>query len=194
MTVHTKADEDSVAIAEAALRDLAKAGATLIDPGPGGALFQDALADILPALDSPTLAAVFADAFAPGTDIVEKSVAMAGKAGKLPAGLSLRVIVEHDVPAPGEVRFALERYLRDRGDANIRNVADLIATSTFYNHAPIAGVTLAPKGRLEDLLTATERLTRKSDGGRWCASSPTPRSTSAAGTPTAPCCKCSSTR
>src|SRR5882724_7347485 len=40
MKVHTKADEDSVAVAEAALRDLARAGATLVDPGPGGALFQ----------------------------------------------------------------------------------------------------------------------------------------------------------
>ncbi|MCL2428864.1 MAG: amidase family protein [Alphaproteobacteria bacterium] len=162
MQVHTKADEDSVAIAEAALRDLAKAGAILVDPGPGGALFQDALADILPALDTPALAAVFA--FPPGTDIVENSVAMAGKAGKLPPGLTLRVVAERDVPAPGEVRFALERYLRDRGDANIRTVADLIARSTFYDHPPIAGVTLAPKGRLGELLTPTQRLTRKSDG------------------------------
>jgi len=44
MKVHTKADEGSVAVVEAALRDLAKAGATLVDPGPGGALFPgDAL-------------------------------------------------------------------------------------------------------------------------------------------------------
>src|SRR5215471_11635317 len=49
MKIHTKADEDSVAVAEAALRDLAKAGATVVDPGPGRALFHDALADILPA-------------------------------------------------------------------------------------------------------------------------------------------------
>jgi amidase len=48
MKVHTKADEDSVAIAEVALRDLANAGATLVDPGPEGALFEDAIADVLP--------------------------------------------------------------------------------------------------------------------------------------------------
>ncbi len=184
MKVHTKADEDSVAIAEAALRDLAKAGATLVDPGPEGALFRDALAEILPALDAPTLAAVFAEAFPPGTDLLEKSVAIAGEAGKLPASLTLRVIAERDAPAPGEVLFGLERYLRDRGDRNITNVADLIAKSAFYSHAPIAGVTAAPKGRLEDLVARTER----------CASSPIPRSTSAAGTPTAPCSRCSSTR
>jgi Asp-tRNA(Asn)/Glu-tRNA(Gln) amidotransferase A subunit family amidase len=164
MKVHTKADEDSIAIAEAALHDLAKARAALVDPGPGGALFHDALAEILPALDAPTLAAVFAETFPPGTDLVEKSVAVTGKAGQLPADLTLRVIAERDAPAPGEVLFGLERYLRDRGDRNIRSVADLIAKSTFFNHAPIAGVTAPPKGRLEDLVACTERLTRKSDG------------------------------
>ncbi len=164
MKPHTKADEDSVAIAESALRDLAKAGAALVDPGPGGALFGDALAEILPALDAPMLAAVFAETFPPGTDLVEKSVAIAGKAGKLPTELSLRIIAEREPPTSGEGLFAMERYLRDRGDTNIRSVADLIAKSTFYNHAPIAGVTTAPKGRLEDLLARTERLTRKRDG------------------------------
>jgi Asp-tRNA(Asn)/Glu-tRNA(Gln) amidotransferase A subunit family amidase len=160
MKVHTKADEGSVAVAEAALRDLAKAGATLVDPGPGGALFQDALAEILPSLDAGTLAAVFAEAFPPGTNLVEKSAAIAGKAAKLPAELTLRVIVEREPP----VLFVLERYLRDRGDSNIRSVADLVAKSTFYSHAPIAGVTAVPKGRLEDLMARTERLARKSDG------------------------------
>src|SRR6266446_692321 len=164
MKVHTKADEDSVAIAEAALRGLAKAGATLVDPGHAGALFRDALAEILPALDAPTLAAMFADAFPPGTNLVEKSLAMTSKAGQLPADLTLRVIAERDAPAPGEVLFGLERYLRDRGDRNITNVADLIAKSVFYSHAPIAGVTAAPKGRLEDLVARTERLALKRDG------------------------------
>ena len=58
----------------------------------------------------------------------------------------------------------MDRYLRERGDKNIRSVADLIAKSTFYDHAPIYGVTASPKGRLEGLLATTERLTRKSDG------------------------------
>src|SRR5215471_10929523 len=84
MKPHTKADEDSVAIAETALRDLAKAGATLVDPGPGGALFQDALAEILPALDAPTLAAVLPQSLPPDTDLIEKSAAMIGRADKLP--------------------------------------------------------------------------------------------------------------
>jgi hypothetical protein len=58
----------------------------------------------------------------------------------------------------------MERYLRERGDKNIHSIADLIAKSTFYDHAPIGGVIAPPKERLEDLLARTERLTKKSDG------------------------------
>jgi amidase len=161
MRVHTKADEDSVAVADAALRALVKAGATVVDPGPEGALFTDALAEILPTLDAGTLAAVFADAFPPGTDLVAASVAIAGNAAKLPPDLSLR---EREPPTQGETLFALNRYLRDRGDKNVRNVGDLITKSTDYSHPPIDGVVPSGKVRLEGLLARTERLTRKSDG------------------------------
>jgi amidase len=164
MRVHTKADEASVAIAEAALRDLAKAGATLVDPGPDGALFRDAIAAILPALDAPLLAAVYPEAFSRGSNLTDSGIIMSGPATSLPPGLTIRVVAESEPSISGEGLFAMERYLRERGDANIRGVADLIAKSTFYDHASIAGVTAPPKGRLEDLLARTERLTRKSDG------------------------------
>jgi amidase len=164
MRVHAKADEDAVAVVENALRDLAKAGATLVDPGPEGALFTDALAEILPTLDAGTLAAVFKEALPPGTDLVAASVAIAGNAAKLPPDLTLRVIAEREPPTQGEGLFALNRYLRDRGDRNIGSVADLIAKSTFFRVSPIDGVAAPGNVRLEALVTRTERLTRKSDG------------------------------
>jgi Asp-tRNA(Asn)/Glu-tRNA(Gln) amidotransferase A subunit family amidase len=164
MRVHTKADEDAVAVVENALRDLTRAGATLVDPGPGGALFTDALAEILPALDAGTLAAVFKEAFPPGTDLVTASIGIAGNPAKLPPDLTLRVIAEREPPAQGEVLFALNRYLRERGDKNIGSVADLIAKSTFFRVPPIDGVAAPGNVRLEALATRTERLTRKSDG------------------------------
>jgi amidase len=163
MKPHTKADEGSIAVAEAALRDLRKAGAELIDPGPDGTLFADAIAEILPALDAGSLAAVLPGA-ASGTGTIEASLAMVGKAAKLPPDVTLRIVVEQSPPTSGQGLFAMERYLRERGDKNIRSVADLIAKSTFYSHAPIAGVAPPPKVRLGDLLARTERLTRKSDG------------------------------
>jgi amidase len=62
------------------------------------------------------------------------------------------------------VLFALNRYLRERGDKNIGSVADLIAKSTFFRVPPIDGVAAPGNVRLEALATRTERLTRKSDG------------------------------
>ena len=44
MQPFTKADEDSIQLINEALADLANAGATIVDPGPDGALFKDAIA------------------------------------------------------------------------------------------------------------------------------------------------------
>jgi amidase len=99
-----------------------------------------------------------------GAGTVEASLAMVGQAAKLPGDVTLRIIVGHDSPTSGEGLFVMERYLRERGDKNIRGVADLIAKSTFLSYAPIGGVSAPPKTRLSDLLDRTERLTRKSDG------------------------------
>jgi hypothetical protein len=83
------------------LRDLANAGATLIDPGPEGALFEDAIADVLPSLDAPAPAAVFAEAFPPGTDLVEKSVAIAGKAAFDALVYPTKTVLAPRLAAPG---------------------------------------------------------------------------------------------
>jgi hypothetical protein len=123
MRVHTKGDEDAVAVVENALRDLTKAGATLVDPGPAGGAIHRCLAEILPAFDAGTLAAVF-------------NIGIAGNAAKLPPDLTLRVIAEREAPTQGEVLFALNRYLRECGLKNIGSVADLIAKSTLLPRAP----------------------------------------------------------
>ena len=172
MQPFTKADEDSIRIANAAIADLAKAGATIVDPGPDGALFKEAIADLLPALDAPMLAALYKELFPAGTLVVNKSVEITGQASQLPPDLSLRSLVEREPPNSGEVLYVLNRYLRERGDKNIKSVSDLIAQSTFLNHAPIAGVTLPPKTRLEDLITRTERFTKKSDGSPFVRKTP----------------------
>jgi len=163
MQPHTKADEEAIRIANDALRDLAKAGATIVDPGPEGALFTNAIAEIVPALDTVTLAAVYKELFATGTPFVDRTVQLSGNAAQLPAELTIRLLAEREPPVSGEVLYAMDRYLRDRGDANIKSVRDLLSQSTFFNHAPIDGVTLPPRTRLEGLLEETVRLTRKSD-------------------------------
>ena len=163
MQVHTKADEEAVRISEDALRDLAMAGATIVDPGSEGALFRDAIAEIVPSLDTATLSTVYRELFATGTPFVDRTVQLSGNPAQLPPELTIRLLAEREPQVSGEVLYAMDRYLRDRGDANIRSVRDLLAQSTFFDHASIDGVTLPPRTRLEGTLEQTLRLTRKSD-------------------------------
>jgi Asp-tRNA(Asn)/Glu-tRNA(Gln) amidotransferase A subunit family amidase len=167
MQPFTKADEDSIRIADQAIADLAKAGATIADPGPGGALFRDTIAALLPAYDAPMLAAAYKELFPAGTAVVGKAVEITGDPSRLPPELTLRILVEREVPNSGEVLYVLDRYLRERGDKAIKSVADLLNNSTFYNHALIDGVTTPPKTRLEDLIARSERWTKKSDGSPY---------------------------
>jgi Asp-tRNA(Asn)/Glu-tRNA(Gln) amidotransferase A subunit family amidase len=171
MQPFTKADEESIAVAERALGDLRKAGAVIVDPGPGGALFKDAVAELLPTLDTPALQQVYKELFPAGSNVLEKSLELAGNSALL-SEVSLRLLSEREPPAPGEAVFAMDRYLRARGDKNIASVKDLIAKSTFYNHPAIAGVTAPPKGRLEGMVERTERFTKKSDGSPFVRKTP----------------------
>jgi Asp-tRNA(Asn)/Glu-tRNA(Gln) amidotransferase A subunit family amidase len=163
MQPHSKADEEAIRIANDALSELAKAGATIVDPGPEGELFRNAIAEIVPALDTATLAAVYKELFATDMPFVDRMVQLSGNPAQLPPELTIRLLAEREPPVSGEVLYAMDRYLRDRGDANIKSVRDLLAQSTFFNHAPIEGVTLPPRTRLEGLLEQPVRLIRKSD-------------------------------
>jgi amidase len=151
MQVFTKVDEDSVRIANEAIAELVKAGATLVDPGEKGELFSAAIAAIVPALDAPTLAELFPEE---------------AQAARAPRTLTIRLLAEREPPTSGELLFVMNRYLRERGDRNIRSVQDLISRSKFYDHPPISGVTLPPKTRLEDMLGENEIWTKASDGTR----------------------------
>jgi hypothetical protein len=110
------------------------------------------------------LAAAYKELFPAGTAIVGKAVEITGDPSLMPPELSLRILVEREATNSGEVLYVLNRYLRERGDRNIKNVSDLVSNSVSYNHAPIDGVIPPPKVRLEDLITRPERFIKKSDG------------------------------
>jgi amidase len=171
MQPFSKADEDSIRLADQAIADLAKAGATIVDPGPNGSLFKDTIAALLPGLDAPFLANTYKDFFA-GAPSVGTSIDITGDAARMPPELSLRIVAEREPANSGEVLYVLDRYLRERGDKTIKSIKDLIDNSTFYGHAAIAGVTEPPKSRLEGLLTRTERFTKKSDGSPYARRTP----------------------
>jgi Asp-tRNA(Asn)/Glu-tRNA(Gln) amidotransferase A subunit family amidase len=99
-----QADAESVDLVERAIEVLKKLGATVIDPGPDGALFQQCITRVGPELLS--------SAFTEGATL-----------RSLGGGFNVT----------GEDKHEMNRYLRERGDANIKNNADLIAKATFYD-------------------------------------------------------------
>jgi amidase len=126
----TKADEESIDIVERALGDLRKLGATLVDPGPGGALFQGCFNRYAPQLYNAALAAGRPELFPSPPGQIAMLLQMAADPARVPDGLSIRNFGVF--PAQGEARYMIDKYLHERGDANIKTNADLISKATFY--------------------------------------------------------------
>jgi Asp-tRNA(Asn)/Glu-tRNA(Gln) amidotransferase A subunit family amidase len=136
----TQADEESVALVNRAIDDLRRLGATIVDPGPTGELFTPCIARYAPELlnaafarQNKALFPVAADG-RPSADHIAALLALRADPKSVPAGLSLRTLNTYAggfAPA-GEDRYMMNRYLHERGDANIRSNADLIAKARFY--------------------------------------------------------------
>jgi amidase len=125
-----KSDEESIDIIERALGDLRKLGATLVDPGPGGALFQGCLNRYAPQWYNAAFAAQRPNLFPPQAGQIPTLLQLDADPRRVPEGLSIRNFGV--LPAPGEAKYMIDKYLRERGDANIKTNADLVGKATFY--------------------------------------------------------------
>jgi Asp-tRNA(Asn)/Glu-tRNA(Gln) amidotransferase A subunit family amidase len=142
-TLFNEADTESIDITERAIADLHRLGATMVDPGPGGALLQKFIDKYAP----PVLNKLFISRFPtdfpvdgrgkPSADHIASLVDMFLNPSLTPAGLSIRDF--GTARSVGESRYSLELYLRERGDANIKSVKDLVDKSTSYTDTPDAG-------------------------------------------------------
>jgi amidase len=132
-----KADEQSLDLAERAIGDLRKLGATIVDPGPEGALFQACIARYAPELLNAAFARQYRQLFPadaagqPTGDQIATLLDLQANPSRVPENLSLRTL-GGGIGAAGEGRYMINRYLRERGDANIKTNADLISKATFY--------------------------------------------------------------
>ena len=133
----SKADEESIDIVERALGDLRKLGATVVDPGPEGALFQSCVTRYAPQLlqrrvrgPAPESVSGQRGRRSRPTDHIAALLDMAADPARVPEGLSIRNL--GGFGAQGEGKYMINKYLRERGDANIRSNADLISKATFY--------------------------------------------------------------
>ena len=132
----SKADEESIDIVDRAIDDLRKLGATIVDPGPEGALFQGCIARYAPELLNSAFTRQYRDLFPvdaagrPQSDQLATLLDLHADPTRAPQTLSLRSL---NTPAvEGEGKYMMNRYLEERGDANIKTSADLISKARFY--------------------------------------------------------------
>jgi Asp-tRNA(Asn)/Glu-tRNA(Gln) amidotransferase A subunit family amidase len=133
-----KADEESVALVERAIAALRTLGATVVDPGPEGALFQRCIVQSAPELLSAAFTRQYRQLFPvdaagqPQGDQISTLLELRANPARVPDTLTLRSI-GGGFGQPGEDKYMINRYLRERGDAVIKTNADLIARATFYS-------------------------------------------------------------
>jgi Asp-tRNA(Asn)/Glu-tRNA(Gln) amidotransferase A subunit family amidase len=125
----SQADTESIDATERAMADLQKLGATIVDPGPGGALLQKYIDKYAPSVLNKLFIDRFPTAFPvdgsgkPTTDHVAALVDMYLNPSLVPTGLNIRSFGQGQ--SIGESRYMLELYLRERGDATIKTLEDL---------------------------------------------------------------------
>ena len=125
-----KADEQSLDLIERAVADLRKLGATIVDPGPEAELFKPCLVRYVPELLNSAFARQYSQLFA-SPDQIAALLDLQADPKRVPDAVSLRTF-GGGLGAQGEGRYMINRYLRERGDANIKTNADLIAKARFY--------------------------------------------------------------
>ena len=135
-SLFTQADAESIDIIEREIGTLRKLGATIVDPGKDGALFQSCVKKYDPANHGALFIKQYPKLFPvdvggkPAEDHVPLLVSMFFDPSLFPEGPTFRDLGNDRTV--GEGKYALDRYLKARGDANIKSTADLIEKSRFY--------------------------------------------------------------
>jgi amidase len=153
--VFNEADVESIDLAERAIGDLRRLEATIVDPGAGGALFQSCIDKYVPLYRNRVFIEQFAKLFPldangkPLTDRISQLIDMFFDPSLVPAGSTIRNIA--GASNAGMSKYMVNRYLRERGDANIKSLRDLIDKSKFYRDIrPDAGF-VDRKAALEEM-------------------------------------------
>lgn len=153
------ADRENVMLVDRELETLRGLGAELVDPGPGGHLFDDCFARYAPALMNAEFAQRYPELI-PEQDPIAAFVDLAFAPDRVPGDLSIRSFGRND--SPGERKYMYNRYLRERGDRNIRSNSDLIVKARFYDDDRFPDRKAArQRTEDEDVLDNASRLRRR---------------------------------
>ena len=120
----------SIEIAERAIEQLKTLGATIVDPGPTGALFQDCVGELAPVYRNTSFVAQFPQLFPQGSDQIAALIDLAIDPRRVPDKTNIRSLGRIDTA--GEYKYYMNLYLKQRGDANIKTMDDMIAKSRFF--------------------------------------------------------------
>jgi len=142
--------KENLRLAKAAIEDLRRLGATIIDKGPDG-LFTEYIRRYNPMLSNASWTKFHPELFPvdedgkPSADQVSRLVAMAMDPSLVPT-MTIRDLPRAE--AVGETKYGYDLYLAQRGDANIKNLSDLITKARFYQDGA------AMRGKPTTLITA----------------------------------------
>ena len=124
----TIADRENIRIGNEALADMKSLGATLVDPVD----FSGAIAEVMTAYEPSFFTQTFPTAIPAGAKPIDHLAAMASDPKLLPRGargVNLRMLAAFNPRI--EARYALDIYLKERGDKKFRSVEDLYNTKSF---------------------------------------------------------------
>lgn len=153
----TLADRDSIRVANEAIADMKKLGATIIDP----VNVDDAIAELVPYIEPSLITKNFAAALPKDTDPIDRAVALYFDHKLFPMGArgaNLRMIASQRRGEEG--KYTMNRYLRARGDAKFKSTADMFKTPTFAGHMNVLKATFGETAKSLDTPTQTDHVLR----------------------------------
>lgn len=153
----SRADRDHIRVANEALAAMKNAGATIVDP-----LSADkTIADLIPYLEPGWLKRNFLAAFPDSETPIDRIVSMALDHDLVPSGargVNLRMLTAQ--PRGSEAHYAINRYLRERGDAKFKDLKDMLAMPMFSGNLDNLKRAFSPEATTLDSQTETDHLLR----------------------------------
>jgi amidase len=137
----TLADAESIDIVERAVGDLRRLGATVVDPGPNGALFQGCVDRFVPKWLNQQFTPQWPAVFPAGADHNTTLVDLFFDTSKVPHTAAGRPSIRNIGGAgtdAGDARYNFNAYIRERGDSNIKSLTDLITKANFWTDPVLA--------------------------------------------------------
>jgi Asp-tRNA(Asn)/Glu-tRNA(Gln) amidotransferase A subunit family amidase len=162
--VYGKTAYQNIDIVNQAIEDLKKLGATIVEPPPEG-LFTDYIRRYNPMLSNSSWTKLFPELFPvdeegkPTSDHIATLVDLAFNPDKVPGKVTIRDF--GGASAAGESKYGYDIYLKERGDANIKTLTDLVNKANFFSSPNFAtkktGLARTDKGLVLDTAVRLQR-------------------------------------